>query len=139
MENKNPVVESAQLIYGEVVYWVVVFSTLIATVGPVIILFNPANNMLNPTLLFSEIWKGANAEAIWTTVGSGLQEGHFYLSHLNTGDGFTQLGVALGCSVALWGLIPAMIQFIREKDYTFAVFCLVSSALILTAMLGIVQ
>ncbi|HHX77625.1 MAG TPA: hypothetical protein GX697_04685, partial [Firmicutes bacterium] len=89
-------------------------------------------------LLFSEIWNGANAEAIWTTVGAGLKEGHFYLSHLDTGDGVIQLGVALGCSVALWGLIPTIFQFIKEKNYAFAVFAVLNSLIILTAILGLV-
>lgn len=139
MGNKNAAVETPQLLFGEVTYWIVIVSNLIATIGPVFVLFNPKNNMLDPTLLFAEIWKGANPEAIWNTVGSGLEEGHSYLYHLTTGDGITQFGIALGCSVALWGLIPAMIQYVREKDFMNAIFCLISCLLIALAMFGLVS
>jgi len=36
-----------------------------------------------------------------------VADGHYWMKAPLSGDGFTQLGLALGCSVALWGLIAA--------------------------------
>jgi hypothetical protein len=54
----------AQVIYGNVTYWVCVAATLLCTVGPVICIANPENNTMNPHLLFQSIWEGKTPDQI---------------------------------------------------------------------------
>ena len=75
---------------------------------------------------------------MWQEVGGGFPGGHFYLKHLTYGDGFTQFGLALGCSVAVWGLLAAAFAYARKKTYLYMGLAIWVSALIFLSMTGIV-
>jgi hypothetical protein len=129
----------AQIVYGEIVYWVTIVSAIICMVGPVIAMSSPEDNVLNPHFLFASIFEGKSAETIWNEVGGGFPGGHFYLDHFTSGDGFTQLGLALGCSVALWALIAAAFLYLKEKHYLYMMLALWVSLLVALSAIGIVK
>jgi hypothetical protein len=137
IENR-PKMPRAQIIYGEIIYWITVLACLVCMIGPVIALAFPKRNILNPYRLFDAIFAGKSAGEIWQELGAGIQGGHFYLKHFLYGDGFTQFGLALGCSVALWALIGAVIMYLREKQYIYAGLGIWVSFLVLLSMIGIV-
>ncbi len=136
---EKPQIERVQIVYGEIVYWVTILAAIICMIGPVISMYSVENNVLNPHYLFSAIFEGKNAETIWQEVGGGFPGGHFYLSNFTKGDGFTQFGLALGCSVGLWALIATAITYLREKTYVYVFLSLWVSMLILLSMIGIVK
>jgi hypothetical protein len=107
-------------------------------IGPVISVASPERNILNPYKLFSAIFEGKDAQTIWQEAGEGFPGGHFYLTHLTFGDGFTQLGLALGCSVALWALIATAFCFIVEKTYFYVILSLWVAFLVFCSMTGII-
>jgi hypothetical protein len=133
-----PKMPRAQTIYGAIVYWITIISCLICMVGPVISVASPEKNVLNPYKLFNAIFEGKNAQTVWQEVGGEFPGGHFYLKNLTFGDGFTQFGLALGCSVALWALIAAAIAYASDKIYIYVVLSLWVTALVALSMIGIV-
>ncbi len=128
----------AQTTYGAIVYWVTILSCIICMIGPVISVANPENNILNPYLLFNAIFEGKDAQTVWKEVGGEFPGGHFYLKYFTYGDGFTQLGLALGCSVALWALIVSAFAYASEKIYLYVFLALWVAALVVLSMVGIV-
>ena len=134
---KKPEIPKAQTVYGAIVYWITIVSCLICMVGPVISVANPENNVLNPYKLFNAIFQGKDTQTVWQEVGGGFPGGHFYLKNLTYGDGFTQFGLALGCSVALWALIVSAFAYAREKVYLYAILALWVAGMVALSMIGI--
>ena len=134
---ERPEMPREQIVYGEIVYWITVVACIICTIGPLIAMINVENNILNPHYLFANIFEGKSAQAIWQEVGGGFPGGHFYLKNFTTGDGFTQFGLALGCSVALWALLASAIVYISQKIYLYFFLSLWVSLLVFVSMVGL--
>lgn len=135
---ERPKMPFSQVIYGEIVYWGTIVAAIICMIGPYISMKNVDNNVMNPHYLFALIFEGKNAETVWQEVGGGFPGGHFYLNNFSMGDGFTQFGLALGCSVALWALIPASLCYLKDKSPLYTALCLWVGLLIFLSMIGIV-
>ncbi len=135
----TPQMPRAQTTYGAIVYWITILSCIICMIGPVISVAYPENNVLNPYKLFSAIFEGKDAQTVWKEVGGEFPGGHFYLKNFTYGDGFTQFGLALGCSVALWALLVSAVAYGREKIYLYVILSLWVSALVALSMIGIVS
>jgi hypothetical protein len=138
---EQPKMPFAQIIYGEIVYWLCVLAALICTVGPVIALANVDNNQLNPHYLFSAIWEGKKAEEVWAATGGKFPGGHFWLDSFTLGDGFTQFGLVLGGGVAFPALIAAAIAYLlgKPRKYFWALMALWVAALVAVSMVGLIQ
>ena len=134
---QKPEMPKAQIVYGAIVYWITIVSCLICMVGPVISVANPENNVLNPYKLFNAIFQGKDTQTVWQEAGGGFPGGHFYLKSLTYGDGFTQFGLALGCSVALWALIAAAVAYARDKVYLYVILALWVAAMVAVSMIGV--
>ena len=134
---ETPKIPRVQNVYGGIVYWVTIFACLICMVGPVISVASPDNNVLNPYKLFTAIFEGKDAQTVWQEVGGEFPGGHFYLKNLTYGDGFTQFGLALGCSVALWALIAAAVAYARDKIYLYVILALWVAGMVTVSMIGI--
>jgi hypothetical protein len=134
----RPKMPPSQLYYGEIVYWITILACIVCMIGPVISLAWPERNIMNPYNVFNAIFQGQGAEEVWQEVGNGFRGGHFYLSYFTYGDGFTQFGLALGCSVAIWALFGAIIAYLRKKDYLLAILGCWVIFLVLLSMTGIV-
>jgi hypothetical protein len=131
----------AQRIYGEIIYWMTIVACLICMIGPAIAVADPENNVLNPYRLFDTIFEGKTAEQVWTEVGGGFPVGHFYLDrqYFGYGDALTQLGLALGCSCAFWGLLAAAAAYASEKTWLYVILALWVATLVLLSMTGVVS
>ena len=142
MNNKMPEIDKSQLYYGEVVHWVTIASCLITLIAPVLILVFPDKNLLNPTLIFDAIFAGKKSAEIWEAAGVPFKSGDFwklFFSGFFTPDGFAAFSLALGCSVTLWGLIPAAWQFFKKREYFYVCVTLFVMALISLAMSGVIN
>jgi hypothetical protein len=135
---QSPKMPKAQTTYGAIVYWITILSCIICMIGPVISVASPENNVLNPYKLFNAIFEGKDAQTVWKEVGGDFPGGHFYLKNFTYGDGFTQFGLALGCSVALWALIASAFAYAKDKIYLYVGLALWVSALVALSMIGIV-
>ncbi len=136
----EPDMPRAQIIYGEVIYWLCIIAAAICTIGPIMSLWFVDNNVLNPHYVFAALWEGKSAETIWNTTGQGFPGGHFFLENITKGDGLTQFGVALGSIAALPALFMAGIAYLKEKprNRLYAVLSLWVMTLITFSSLGII-
>lgn len=135
---QTPKMPRAQIVYGAIVYWVTILSCIVCMIGPVLSVASPDNNILNPYKLFNAIFEGKDAQTVWQEGGGKFPGGHFYLKNLTLGDGFTQLGLAMGCSVALWALIAAAIAYATDRIYFYVVLAIWVAGLVALSMVGIV-
>ncbi len=129
----------SQIIYGEIVYWTTIVAALVCMVGPTIAIATVDNNIINPHYLFAAIFDGKSAHTIWQELAGEFPGGHFYLSKFFTGDGFTQFGLALGCGVAIPGLLGAAVAFMQDRVYGYVALALWVAFLIGFSLLGIVK
>jgi len=206
---ERPKMPRAQIVYGEIVYWVTIVAALICMIGPVIAMSSVDHNVLNPHFLFAKIFEGKSSETVWGEVGpfkltqksldtikkkgapedvikkldsfinkkfksgdeaikilekkmgkdlldqeiekditvkslllkhgGGFPGGHFYWSNFTLGDGFTQFGLALGCSVALWALIAVAFAYLSEKTYIYVFLALWVALLVFLSTAGIIK
>ena len=134
---ERPRMPRAQIVYGEIVYWITIAAAIICMIGPLISMINVDNNVLNPHYLFARIFEGKDAQTIWKEVGGGFPGGHFYLSKFTSGDGFTQFGLALGCSVAIWALLASCIAYVKEKNFIYVLLSLWVAFLVFISMVGL--
>ena len=139
---ERPKPDESQLVYGAVVHWITIASCLIALIGPVLILLFTEKNLLHPNQVFSAIYEGKKPDEIWAAAGIAFSAGGFWpllWNNLFTPDGFALFGVALGCSVTLWALLPTTWVFIRQRDWRYAGVSMFVTGLIALAMSGIVN
>ena len=137
--DNKPIMPKAQIVYGEIIYWLAILAAIICMIGPVIAMSSVEDNVLNPHYLFASIFEGKDAQTIWNEVGGGFPGGHFYLQHFTSGDGFTQFGLALGCGCAIWGLLAAAFCYLKDKNYLYVLLAIWVGALILLSAIGIVK
>ncbi len=134
---ETPKMPRAQTSYGTIVYWITILSCILCTIGPVISVAYPDNNVLNPYKLFNAIFEGKDAQTVWKEVGGEFPGGHFYLRNFFYGDGFTQFGLALGCSVALYALIASAVAYASDKIYLYVGLSIWVAAMVALSMVGI--
>ena len=136
---EKPKVPLTQVVYGQIVYWLCIIAALICMIGPALSIVFPDNNLMEPQYLFGTLWEGSNPETVWQQVRGGFPGGHFWINSLNTWDGFTQFGFAIGCSSGGLGLLVATILFLREKprSYKWALLSIFVASLIFLSAVGI--
>jgi hypothetical protein len=128
-----------QVIYGDTVYWVTIGAALICMIGPLLSMMFVDDNVLNPHYLFAAIFAGKDPETIWNEVGSGFPGGHFWYDNLGTGDGFTQLGLVLGCSVAFWALLAAALAYFRQRILLYTLLAIWVAAMVALSTMGLMK
>jgi len=239
-DKDTPVVPIESVVYGEVVYWITILAAILCMVGPLVAVANPSNNLLDPHLVFANIFAEEEPGGVWAlsaneephlqvTRGRGhpeitdsvtdslgvhraveliegiavpkagepspfmtfigelklvrmpegageneafklfrirdgkagegrsvsarkaravmldvykkqvVEDGHFWMSAPGSGDGLTQFGLALGCSVALWGLLLAAGIYMRKKVVLYALLGLWVAALVFVSAAGFVN
>lgn len=134
----RPLMPKAQIVYGETVYWLCVFSAILCMIGPFVAMLNVDNNFLNPHYLFSAIWEGKDAAAVWSVAGEEFPGGHFWMQYITSGDGLTQFGLALGGFVAAPALVLASILYLKDKEYLWFFLSLWVTFLIAVSAIGVV-
>jgi len=137
---KQPEIPVAQRVFGESVYWLCVVAAIVCMVGPVIALVAVDSNVMNPHFLFASIFGGNTADVVWREVGGEFPGGHFWIENMATGDGFTQLGLVVGCACALPALVATAAAYLfksKEKSSIWVFFCLIIAALVTISMLGV--
>jgi hypothetical protein len=135
---ERPKIPVVQLVYGEIVYWITIAACIICMVGPVIAMAAPKNNVADPWFLFAEIFAGKDAHAVWQEVAGGFPGGHFWAKNFTKGDGFTQFGLALGCSVALPALLGSAVVYLLRKNFLYVILSIWVASLVLLSATGIV-
>jgi hypothetical protein len=127
----------AGLVYGEIVYWGVMLGSLLVIVGS-ILAFITRDNFVPVSYWLSSVWKGESASQLWQGITGSLPVGHWYFSHLTTGDGLT----ALGISMAVFSVVPALFLssavLFKEGDRLYGSLALVCGVVVLSGVLGLI-
>jgi len=126
------------IIYSEILRWITIVSTVLALLIPILILLKPNSNLLNPNLILGAIFSGASISEIWGMSLTGIFPGaHYCLTNLTRPDSWASLSINLGCSVALWAIIPAVFfQLFKEKDNFSAVLGFIFASLLFLSIIG---
>jgi len=137
---ENPKIQQSQIIFGDIVYWLTIIAAIICMIGPVMAFTSMDENILNPHYLFANIWSGMGPEAILETAGGTQASGHYWIHNIATGDGFTQLGLVIGCSVAVPAMLAAAIVYVfKERSPGWALGALWIVGLVTVSVLGIIS
>jgi len=137
---ENPRIQQSQVIFGDIVYWLTITAAIICMIGPVMAFASMDGNILNPHYLFANIWSGMGPEAIMETAGEVDAGGHYWVNNLAAGDGFTQLGLVIGCSVAIPAMLAAAIVYVfKERSLGWALGALWIVGLVTISVLGIIS
>jgi len=135
-----PEIGKSQMYFGLVYHWVIIVSCLVSLITPVFILLFPDSNIMNPNIVFSAVFEGKRASEIWEAAGADFNAVGFWkllAGNILSPDGFAMFGITLGCSVALWALVPAACRFIAKRNWFYAAVCFFIMALMALAMSGI--
>jgi uncharacterized membrane protein YfcA len=132
-------IPKSHMLYANIIHWVTIIVSIAALFIPVFVLVNPSNNVLNPNIIFGEIFKGATPEGAWALAENGVFPGtHFYLDYITKTDSWAMLNVNIGCMVGLLAVVPAvLVQIFKEKNILEACLGTAMAALIISAMAGI--
>lgn len=134
-------IPQSHIVYSNIVHWITIVSSVASLFVPVFILFKSSRNMLNPNLILGAIFSGASISEIWGMSQIGIFSGaHSYFSYPGFADSWALFFINLGCSVALWAIIPAIIlQIFKEKDYFTAFLGTIFAVLVLFSMTGLLN
>jgi hypothetical protein len=126
-------------VYAWTVHVITIISAIVSLFVPIFIMAFPDANVLNPNHIFAAIFSGAKPGEIWAlSKAGGFPGAHFFLKFPQAPDAWAMFGISMGCSVGLWGLIPAVvIQIKNENNYFEAIAGIILGLLLLLSMLGI--
>ncbi len=145
MSNQSPSIERPQIplsaiVYGKTIYWGTILSAIIALIGQLTV-FLTKESALAPSVLLSRIWEGRTVAEIWagTGVDRPVNE-HWYLFHLNTGEGLTMLGIALGVFVVIPAILAcSSVLYVKEKEPLFGTLALIAALITIGSLIGLIQ
>jgi hypothetical protein len=127
----------AGLVYGQIVYWGVMFGSLLVIIGS-ILSFTTRDNFVPVSYWLSSVWKGDSPSQIWQGITGSLPMGHWYFSHLTTGDGLTALGISLSVFSVVPALLISSAVLFKEGDKLYGALTLVCGVIVLTGVLGLI-
>jgi hypothetical protein len=127
----------AGLIYGQIVYWGVMLGALIVMLGS-IVAFTTRDNYVPVSYWLSTVWAGDSPSQIWQGITGALPMGHWYFSHLTTGDGLSAFGISLAVFSVVPALFLASAVLFKEGDKLYGTLTLICGAIVLTGVLGLI-
>lgn len=127
----------AGLVYGQIVYWGVMLGAVIVIIGS-IVSFVTNDNFVPVSYWLSSVWKGDSPYRIWKGISGALPMGHWYFSHLTTGDGLTALGISLSVFSVVPALLIASAVLFKEGDKLYGILTLICGIIVLTGVLGLI-
>ena len=125
----------AGLVYGETVYWGTIAATVMVFIGQIVTFVTKANYAA-PGKLLTGVWKGNRSiEQIWQDAAASVPEGHWYLAHLATGDGFTAAGIALGVAVVVPAILGASFVLFRQGERLYGALAFIAAVITISTII----
>jgi len=121
------------IVYGDIIYWGTIAGTVVTLIGSIIV-FTTNMNYVDPSHILTAVWQGQSIEEIWIVSGGNVPNDHWYLSQLNTGNGLTMLGIAIGVFSVTPGILGAAFILFREKQPLFGWLAVFSAIITIIAM-----
>jgi len=125
------------IIYGVIVYWITIASSLIVIIGS-IVAFDTQADLVSPSYWLSSLWQGETTAEIWAGLSVTPPVDHWYLNYLGTGDGLTSFGISVGIFSVTLGMIASGIILFMENRKFLGFLALVAASVTVFAILGLV-
>ena len=125
----------AGVIYGGIVYWGVLAGSLIVIIGSVLAFLG--DNFVPVSYWLSTVWQGESVSQIWQGATGSLPMGHWYLSHLSTGDALTALGLSLGVFAVVPALFLSAAVLFKEGERLYGALALAGGVVVMMGVLGL--
>jgi hypothetical protein len=129
----------AGVIYGEIVFWMMLAGIVIAVTGLAIYIiyggyFNSAN-------LLDLLWRGSDSLTIWQEVGNVSQPLPWYscLRMLSKGDMLAVLGLVVAGTAAVFGMWGAFLGMLRTRSKIYTLFALAIAVILTLSAIGILK
>lgn len=137
-EEEKPKPPLSGVVYGELIYWIVLAGAVIVVLGSVVA-FITQDNFASASYWITSIWQGKSTTEIWQGTDMGaLPLNHWYLSRLATGDGLAAFGLSLGVFSVVPALLGAAIVLYKKKIRVYASLAVIAATIVVVAMLGLV-
>jgi len=135
-DQDRPTPALSGIVYGDIVYWGTALGAVISIVGTVLA-FVTKSNYLPPGDMITGIWQEKPYNEIWASAVGSAPNGHWYLSHLGTGDGLACLGLSLGAFVVIPAMLASAYFLYKSKDVFFAWLAIAAAGITVVSMLGL--
>jgi hypothetical protein len=135
MKVDRPRLLLAALIYGEIVYWGVLLGSVIALIGSVLAFLG--DNFVPVSYWLSAVWQGESVAQTWEGATGSLPMGHWYLSHLTTGDCLTALGLSLGVFAVVPAIFLSAAVLFKEGERLYGSLALAGGVVVMMGVLGL--
>jgi hypothetical protein len=129
----------AGVVYGEIVFWVIIGSITIGIVG--LLMYLLTGGYFNSVNLLNQLWGGADCQTIWKEVGGASQPMSWYscLGMLSKGDMLAMLGLAITGFAAVIGMWGAFVGMLRSKGGIYIIFALIIAIVLTLSAMGILK
>lgn len=133
MESNPPL---AGRVYGDIVYWGTVAATVLTILGQMVS-FMTKSTFLAPSYVLSSIWQQKSVEQIWNGAIGHLPQGHWYLQHLSTGPGITEMSLAFGVFIVIPAMVGSGYMLFRERNRLFGSLAMTAAVITTVSMVGL--
>ena len=129
----------AGIIYGEIVFWILILSLLISIPG--FIMYMTSGGYLDSAKVLNQLWQGSDPLTIWKVVGNLNQPLLWYdsIGLVSKGDMLATLGISVTGIAAVFGMWGAFVGTIRSKGGIYILFALIIAVVLTLSALGILK
>ena len=122
--------------YGEIVYWGTIAASILVIIS-ITLAFTGMRDVMDPAYLFSSIWSGKSADAIWMGATGHMPDTYWYLQQLRNGDSLVMFGIVLGVFSVIPASFAAAIIFLKQGRKFFGAMGFITGILILLPCLSL--
>jgi hypothetical protein len=129
----------AGVIYGEIVFWLMLSSMVIAIPG--LIIYIRSGGYLDSVNLLNHLWRGSDCLTIWQEVGNVSQPIPWYscLGMLAHGDMVAVLGLVITGIAAVIGMWGAFLGTLHSKSGIFMIFAFIIAVILTLSAAGVLN
>ncbi len=129
----------AGIIYGEIVFWTMLASIVIAISG--LIAYIRFGGYFDSVNLLNHLWQGSDCLTIWKEAGSVSQPIPWYscLGMLSKGDMLAVLGLVVAGVAAVIGMWGAFLGMLRSRSRIYMLFAFTIAMILTLSAIGILK
>ena len=126
---KKSVIPLSGLIYGQIIYWITLFSSVLVVIGTVVS-FLEEESPLPASYLLQSVIDGKTKNEIWqnSSLASSPQILYF-LNHFSYGESITMIGISLGVSSVIPATFVASYFLWKSRNPVFACIAIFAGCL----------
>lgn len=127
------------IIYGEIVFWIMILSLAISIPG--FIIYLGSGGLLDSANVLEHLWQGSDSLTIWKEVGNMNQPLPWYSSIglLSKGDMLAMLGISITGIAAVIGMWGVVLGTLRSKSGIFMLFALIIAIALTLSAIGLLK